>query len=85
MYHHPHTPVTTAAAYYAESFSDKLFERELVGRDDIGRSVYQKFLSGKLYGYPRALRSWAEYKRAGPTTSRWCSPYFRNDAPAWML
>ena len=79
----------SAAAYYSKSLSDKLFDRELVGRDDAGRKVYQKSLSGKPYGCPRALLTWAEYKRHTAQTcphvgvDRWCPPYFRNDAPAW--
>jgi hypothetical protein len=76
----------SAAAYYEESVGPGLYDYAEIGRDDAGRRVYQKYLSGEKYGDPRALLTHAEYvaavkaaARISPSlgVQRWTGPYYR--------
>ena len=76
-----------AAGYYRESVSSALFDYELVGTDDAGRKVYQRYLDVQPWGQPRALLTYQEYKTAvkfaGKRISsigvpRWTEPFYRN-------
>lgn len=54
----------SAQEYYDESVKAGLFEYSYVGNDLCGRRVYQKYIDGEEYGEPRALLTYAEFKKA---------------------
>lgn len=75
-----------AASYYANAERSGLFTRVLLGRDGMGRRVYQLYFDGEPYGAPRALLTYQEYvasvKRAHAPArgtpigvSHWTEPY----------
>ena len=55
-----------AAEYYAESTESprRVFDYKLVGKDRMGRRVYQKYLSGAPYGRPKALLTYTQFRAA---------------------
>jgi len=80
-----------ATAYYNACVTHQEnapFNRDLTGKDDAGRRVYQKSLCGELYGKPRALLTYTEFKQhrkqmdatgqRNVHTQVWTTPYWRN-------